>query len=129
MSINSINISIPIDRFISLYVKNHSWRATEQALESANIPKHEIDKAALAFLKARSDRAIEEHQAQEKDLTTAERDRMRSTTFGDPDNEAYPIPDKEHASLAIGRSKRKKIAKKIKRKACSKFPSLPACKK
>lgn len=62
-------------------------------------------------------------------LTADDRKKLPEKEFAGKDR-SYPIPDKKHASLAIGYSKKYASPDeqaKIKRKACGKYPDLPSC--
>lgn len=64
-------------------------------------------------------------------LTADDRRKLPEEEFAGKDR-SYPIPDRKHASLAIGYSKKyasPEEQKKIKAKACSKYSDLPSCQK
>jgi hypothetical protein len=63
-------------------------------------------------------------------LTAASRNRMKPSTFAGP-GRSYPIPDRAHGANALARARQQGPATyaKVKSKVCSRFPTLPACKR
>lgn len=64
-------------------------------------------------------------------LTTPQRKNLSKSSFVFPDKApgsgSYPIHDRAHAANALARSAGKPEAAAVKRKVCSRYPDLPAC--
>ena len=67
------------------------------------------------------------HHISEKKLDQADRDKLPKGEFAVPGKKAYPIPDRSHAANALARSSGKKVASKVKKKVCSKYPDMNSC--
>ena len=65
-------------------------------------------------------------------LTTQQRKNLSKSSFvfpdKAPDSGSYPIHDRTHAANALARASGKPEYAAVKRKVCSRFPDLPACK-
>ena len=65
------------------------------------------------------------------DLTTQQRNKMKSSTFAIPGERKYPVNDIAHARNALARVAQHgtpEEKKKVIAKVCGKFPNLPTCK-
>jgi hypothetical protein len=67
-----------------------------------------------------------------KTLTTQQRKNLPKSAFvfpeKAPDSGSYPIHDRTHAANALSRAKGTADYATVKRKVCSRYPDLPACK-
>lgn len=65
-------------------------------------------------------------------LTTQQRKNLSKSSFVFPDKApgsgSYPIHDRTHAANALSRASGKPEYAAVKRKVCSRYPDLPACK-
>lgn len=60
-------------------------------------------------------------------LTAAARKALPSTSFAMPKTRQYPIQDRMHAGLALGRAKGKPEYAVVKAAVCKRYSTLPAC--
>lgn len=67
-----------------------------------------------------------------KTLSTADRKALPKSSFvfpaKAPDSGSYPIHDRAHAGVALGRAKGKPEYAAVHKAVCSRYPDLPACK-
>lgn len=83
----------------------------------------EVVQALTYFAEVDVDDLVEDNFA----LTAATRKALPSTSFALPKTRQYPVHDRMHAGLALGRAKGKPEYGTVKAAVCKRYSDLPAC--